>query len=181
MLRAMSLFLVLAFNVSAGLVEYMVEFDAHHETRSFYISGENLEHQFTSNCTSSHCGFNFRTPQPDQTVTVEFDNDYDPHHSYYWQNLTTPFVWNYITSGPYLDTPVTFTPSQQFSIVASSSMAFHDTAADPGFFRLYQMEYPNTDRPLGSPSETPEPATFALMGGGIFAIAIWRRRRQHFL
>ncbi len=178
--RFLFLLLVLALAASAGLVEFVVDFDSHGETRTMYVSGENLEFTLTS-CTTL-CGFNFTTPQASQKVWVEFANDFDPHNAYYWQDPSAPYQWHLITSGPYLDNPVSFNPSKLFSIVTSSNAGFYDTAMDPGHYRLSRVEYPDSGaRPDLTPDPTPEPATFALMGGGIFAIAIWRRRRQTFL
>lgn len=179
-MRLIVLFFVLAFVASAGMIEFVVEYDSYHETRKFYVSGQDLGFGLTS--CSGLCGFYFTTPTVNQEVTIEFGNDFDPHNAYYWQDPSLPYERNLITSGPYLDNPVSFNPSQSFSIVTSSNAGFYDTAMDPGYYRLSRVEYPEVGgRPDLAPDPTPEPATFIMLGGGLFAIAIWRRRRQMFL
>lgn len=181
-LRFLVLIFALVFIASASPVELIVDFTSHGEDRTMYVSAEDLGFGLTNNCLGGYCGFYFTTPQPDMPVTIEFNNDFDPHNAFYWQRLDSPFMWHYITGGPYLDNPVTFSPDQkEFTIVVSSNMGYFDTAANPGFYRLSRFEDPDSggsSAPVLAPDPTPEPATWILLGLGCFVLAFWDRRRQ---
>lgn len=178
--RFFVLFFVLVLCASASPVEMIVEFTSHGEDRTMYVSADDLSFGLTSNCSGGFCGFYFTTPQPNMPVSIEFANDFDPHHSYYWQDPNLPYEWHHITSGPYLDNPVSFNPSQAFSLVTSSSNGFYDTAVDAGYYRLSRIEYPDLEGapPPDFAAATPEPSAYVLFCSGLAALALWRRRRQ---